>query len=96
MSLERTAEFHLDPIQAHTPIHIVTCFDYKLSLVFNLTHPLKYQIATLLSQDNHALLIRAVQYQNIIGWDLFQRGFTSSLWTQLFNVVTAVNDNHKQ
>jgi hypothetical protein len=56
-------------VQANMPIHIIVCLEYKLSLVLNLKHTPTYAIASSLPKDQHTILIRAVQHQNIIGWD---------------------------
>jgi len=73
-------------LNAGTPIHMIVCWEYKLSLVLNLPWICTYQIASQLIKDHQLLLIKAVQNQNIIWWDLLLHGFCSTLWLQFYNL----------
>ncbi len=79
----------------HTPIHIIDCFEYKLSLALDLVYSKQFYTATSLPADQNRILLDAIKHQNIIGWDLFIRGFTSSKWIDVFNAIRTYDCRHR-
>jgi hypothetical protein len=71
-------------------MHIIACFSYKLSIMLNVPQNPCFTVATQLSITHHILLIKAIQHQDLIGWNMFLRGFTSRLW---FTVFSTLHDN---
>lgn len=70
-------------LKISTPIQIVTVSEYKISLVLNIPYKKNFQLASALSQPHHSILITAIRHQNLIGWDCFLKGYTSTLWSTL-------------
>jgi hypothetical protein len=62
-------------IKQQTPIDSVACFSYKLSKILNIPQNISFQVATALPDAHHAMLIKAIQHQNLIRWILLIRGF---------------------
>jgi hypothetical protein len=40
-------------------------------------------------------LLQAIRHQNLIGWNMFLKGFTSQYWNQLYCTSTEISNNHK-
>jgi len=83
-------------VKQNTPMHIIACFSYKLSIVLNVPQNPSFTVATQLSKTHHTLLIKAIQHQNLIGWNMFLRGFTSCLWFTVFSTLHNITNVKKQ
>lgn len=70
-------------IKINTNIHIVETFEYKLSMVLNITYKKKYIAPSSMDHKLYTTLITAKRHQNILRWNYFLKGFISSYWIQL-------------
>jgi hypothetical protein len=78
-------------VKIRTPLYIISTFEYKLSDVLLLPFNQKYIITSSVPQYTKNRLMEAIKHQNIVGWDNFLRGFTSTYWAEL--VMLAHHDD---
>ena len=64
--------------QANTLTLLLNTFQYKLSLLLDLPHPVFDRSPSITTLPN--CLITAIQHQNLLGWNLMLGGFTSKFW----------------
>jgi len=74
----------------HTPMQILHVLHNKPSQVFELPDT-KYKH---LNMPHRPTLILAIKHQNIIGWDLFFKGYTSTYWIHVYNDLMQHAKNH--
>jgi hypothetical protein len=74
---------------------VIVTFEYKLSLLLQIPYMRTYSVATALDAPHHYNLLTAIRHQNIIGWDLFLKGYTSKYWMTLYQVITS-KSNHSR
>jgi hypothetical protein len=65
-------------VKIHTPIYFMALFEYNLSVLLNLPRTQVFQVATPLPTVQSNILLTNICNQNIIGWDLFIKGYTSA------------------
>lgn len=68
----------------HTPLKIILTFPYKLALTLDICFTTSYQHTAKTSPGILPTLLDAIQHQNIIGWDLFLRGYKSIQWIKAY------------
>lgn len=67
-------------ININTPMQIIVTLERKLSLTLDIPYDARHAYP---SQDPATIphsLITTIQHQNIIGWDVFIKGYTSNHW----------------
>jgi hypothetical protein len=69
-----------------TPIYILTTLEYKLSQTLAIPHGHKYAVSEYISTDTKMTLLIAIQHLNILEWDMFLKGFTSTLWEEIYYI----------
>jgi len=86
----------LDHIKkAGTLAFLLSTFEYKLSWTLDLPFHHNYQCSYVISNSVKQDLMRAVCHQNVIGWNIFLKGYTSQYWTQLYSNSTELSEHHK-
>ena len=68
-----------------TPSYILATFEYTLSLTLDISDTQNYCCQSLLRPPLKHNLLRAIRQQNVIGWDMFLKGFSSNYWVELYN-----------
>jgi len=71
-------------VKIHTPIYFMALFEYNLSVLLNLPR-------TPLPTVQNNILLTNICNQNIIGWDLFIKGYTSAYWHHTQLSISALN-----
>jgi hypothetical protein len=71
-------------LSLHTPVYILTVYEYKLSLALKLPYSQQFYIMDQLPQTLYCTLIQAIRHQNTVGRDNFLRGYISSYWFSLY------------
>jgi hypothetical protein len=66
-----------------TPVCILNVFAYKLALTLHVQLPNIETETPPMSNKQKTAIYTAIHHQNIIGWDLFLKGFTSSYWEEV-------------
>jgi hypothetical protein len=75
-----------------TPIHILVTFEYKLSITLGLPYTQTFHMSSPICPSLKCLLIDAIHHQNIVGWDKFLSGYTSSYWETLTRQTHKMED----
>ena len=75
-------------VKIHTPIYFMALFEYNLSVLLNLPR-------TPLPTVQNNILLTNICNQNIIGWDLFIKGYTSAYWHNTQLSIVALNQLNK-
>ena len=78
-----------------TPSYILATFEYKLSLTLDISDTQNYCCQSLLPPPLKHNLLRAIRHQNVIGWDMFLKGFSSNYWVELCNTNDEPSERHK-
>jgi hypothetical protein len=73
-------------LKFNTPIYILTTLEYKLSQTLAIPHGHKYALSEYISTDTKMTLLIAIQHLNILEWDMFLKGFTSSVWEEIYYI----------
>jgi len=78
----------LDALLArHTPMAILISFELKLSGALALPYAQRFSLASPISLHHHRAIITAVRHQNILGWDMFLKGFISTKWEDAYHLL---------
>jgi hypothetical protein len=81
-------------LSAKTPIHVLSTFEYKLSITLDIQFLPSFHVQNEIPSLTKTLLMSAIRHQNIIGWDNFLRGYTSSNWTYVFQQSHTCDADH--
>jgi hypothetical protein len=63
--------------------YIVATMEYKLSVTLNIPFDPQFANYFIVPQEIKSILLTAIKHQNLIGWDSFLKGYTSTLWHKL-------------
>lgn len=76
-------------IPLNTPIHIIITLKYKLSLTLDILYKQKYSAPTNLSSSDKQALLSMICQQNLIGWNLFLKGYQTESWLSIFRSLSS-------
>jgi hypothetical protein len=80
---------------AHTAPFLITAIEYKLSLALSIPYLPKHELREQLSHDTHRSLMSAICHQNVLGWDMFLKKFTSIYWAKIqLQQPVMISDTH--
>jgi hypothetical protein len=71
-------------LSLQTPIYLLSTLEYKSSLTLQIPFAQRYIKSFSIPSDIHLTLLTAIHHQNLLGWDLFLRGFVSKYWNEVF------------
>jgi len=66
---------------------ILISFELKLSGALALPYAQRFSLASPISLRHHRAIITAVRHQNILGWDMFLKGFISTKWEDAYHLL---------
>jgi hypothetical protein len=85
--IEGLKKFLSTLLSLQTPIYLIATLEYKLSMTLQIPFDPQYVHTCPIPTDTHLMLITAIRHQNLLGWDLFLRGFTSNYWNTVFTMA---------
>ncbi len=74
---------------------MLTTFEYKISLTLDISYVQNYCCHSTLPPTLKNNLLQAIHHQNVLGWDMFLKGFSSLYWVELFNGHDEPTEKHK-
>jgi hypothetical protein len=71
---------------------MIVSYEYKLSNTLDIPFKAFFSNSSPIPQDMNIKLLQAIHHQNIIGWDNFLKGFTSSYWMEVYRASHIANE----
>jgi len=84
-----------DLVHAHTSIHILQALEEHLTQFLAIPTKNKFNPTTS-NADTSLHIRRAIQHQNIIGWENFTRGYISNKWAKIQQSMTTTDIKYRK